>query len=594
MKVRRLFNMELKADGWYHYNSTIKKEEKVAPAIMIADKYKDYDTNEHTIKIEDDSGNVHQGTLDMLNSRNIDDLTKYGFLITPQNKNLLSGALLKMAHDMPPETVYESIGLIIKEDDIRYHGHELISNNGETGKLNPDAKFSLKPKGTLKEWASMFNKHVKGSPYLELGVALGVTGILISYYKKQGVDLHTPLVHFYADSSKGKTTLAQLILSVAGHPGKTDGLFKNWNNTNVAMIDIVSDNWGIPILFDEVSTQNTNFTQLLYTLSEGIERGRANQDGRVKKQKNWATIILSTGEAGLNELDSAKRNTGMGVRMLQFNAIFTKNATQSESIKRIIEKHHGHVLPHIAKEIIETDKNVMLELFDDKRKKFIEALEGTSEFANRVSNLYAVISVAALSFNSTFEKEGMVIDEDGLFDLLVEYEQQVSKTRDLGQEAYETLIQYLITNQQKIADEKNTFPPNSGTLGFHSTDSNDNKVIKILKTAFEDFIKNNQFESPINVSKALKNKGYFITSTNDRTASQETIHGERTACYTLKIEPEYHELFNALKAIDDNNPFKELVKNSNQSSGISKEAASVFQNDSINRERTIEDDLKGL
>lgn len=571
--------MELRADGWYHYNPQIKKLEKVAPPIKITEKQIDFETRENTVKIEDNKGNNHTDSSETLNSRNIESLAKYGFPITPQNKNLLSGALLNMSYGMDHVYIYKSVGLIIKEGSISYHGDRMISTDGTEGKLSADGPYTLKPSGTLKDWVQMYKKHVEGTPYLELAVALGISGIFIHYYQKQGIDLHSPIVHFYEDSSKGKTTLTQLALSVAGHPGKKNGLFKNWNSTSNAIISMLTDNWGIPILFDEISTYGAqqNISSLIYTLSDGLERARADQNGNAKKQGNWSTVILSTGEVNMDELSTSKRNTGIGVRILQFNGEFTKDAAQSEGIKKIIEKNHGHILPKIAAELIESAEENMTTIFHRHYEKFYNALDGTSDLVSRVSNLYAAIAVAAEAFNRTFRSYFMEIDEQQLFDLLVNHEKTISTSRNLGEQAHEKLVQYLISNQHKIADERSSYTPSSGTIGFFKSLNEETMAINLLKNEFTSFVENENFQGSVKIAKALSNKGYFVTSSGDRIAEQVTVEkGKREPFYTLKLSSEDEDLFTALKA-KKSNYFLESAQKYDQQNELSPKAADIFK-----------------
>lgn len=571
--------MNLKHDGWYHYNSNTKKDEKVAPPINITEKKIDFESRENTVKIEDHKGNAYTGSSEILNSRNIESLAKYGFPITPQNKNLLSGALLNMSYEMDHIYIYKSVGLLIKEGSISYHGDRMISTDGTKGKLSTDGPYTLKPSGTLQDWIQMYKTHVQGTPYLELAVALGISGIFIHYYQKQGIDLHSPIVHFYEDSSKGKTTLTQLALSVAGHPGKKNGLFKNWNSTSNAIISMLTDNWGIPILFDEISTYGAqqNMSSLIYTLSDGLERARADQHGNAKKQGNWSTVILSTGEVNIDELSTSKRNTGIGVRMLQFNGEFTKDAGQSEGIKKAIEKNHGHILPKIAAELIESAEEDMMTMFQRHYTKFYNALNGTSDLVSRVSNLYAAIAVAAEAFSRTFTPYFMKIDEQQLFNLLIDHEKGISSSRDLADQAHEKLIQHLIANQHKIVNEKSGYTPNTGTIGFFKSLDAKTRGISLLKNAFTSFVENENFQGSIKIAKALSNKGYFVTSSGDRIATQVMVEkGKREPFYTLKLTSEEEELFTTLKA-KKNNYFLESAQEHAQQNELSPKAADIFK-----------------
>ncbi|MCE3338431.1 DUF927 domain-containing protein, partial [Staphylococcus aureus] len=67
--------------------------------------------------------------------------------------------------------------------------------------------------------------------------------------------------------STGKSTAAALAVSVAGNPTKgNETLFRSWNATRNALEGYLSNNYGIPIVFDELSsTTLRDTTGLLYS-----------------------------------------------------------------------------------------------------------------------------------------------------------------------------------------------------------------------------------------------------------------------------------------------------------------------------------------
>ncbi len=577
--------MELKKNGWYHYDSKAKKEVYVAPPIDVTERYKDLESNEILITIEDDQGAKYHGTMEVLGSRNIEDLLKYGFPITPANKNLLCGALVERVNKLPFKIIYTNVGLTKHNNNYQFQGHTLLSSEGLEGVLKSDSPYDLQPSGNIDTWLQMYTDHVTGNTRLELILALGVSGIVITYLKKVcGVDLHNPIVHLYGDSSTGKTTAAQLALSVGGNPKKERGLFKTWNSTANGLVSMLSGNYGIPLLFDEISTISIrSLTTLIYTLAEGLERGRSNINGQHKEQREWSTVMLSTGEVGIDELGAAKQNTGIGVRLLQFEEVFTQSSNQSESIKRVINKNYGHVLPLIAKKVIESNEEDISHFYNERQHKFHEALKGQHKVVERVANLYAAVTLAAFIFNETFGEYNISMDEAKIFDFLVAHEKKVSTTRDLGEQAYEKLIQYLVTNQNKIADAKSIYSNSTGTIGFYDETRKDIYAIKILKGAFEDFINHHSdLQGSKKVAKALKEKNYFIVPLGrDRIGQQETVKpGHRETFYTLHLKPGDHTLFNPLNDPEkkDSDPVEQSPKAKESGPiGQSPEAKRIFK-----------------
>ena len=538
--------MKLNEDGWYYYNTKSKEYEKFAPYINISKKIKNLADNKTTVVISDNKDVICTEDMAVLTSKRIEELASYGLPIHNGNKSKLSEALQERAFNMPATNVYTSVGLKKRSDNFVYHGATIISSNErDIGELSESSSYNLTAKGNIENWITMYKNQVQGNTQLEIAVLFGLSGFIFAYLKEHGIDLHNPIVHLYGESSTGKTTAAQLALSVAGSPVKGKGLFRTWNSTSNAIISALADNHGIPVLYDEVSSAGIlNIMELVYTLAEGIERGRSDVTGQHREQRKWSTIILSTGEVGIDELNHSIKNTGVGVRLIQLKNTFTQSADQSENIKRTISQNYGHILDIVAKEVLETPIEDFIKFFKEERLKYISALDQTSELSERISNQYAALSVGALVFNSCFED--MTMDEENIFNFLVDYESTVSSKRDLADTAYHDLIQYLLSNQNKIVNKKSDYQHNTETIAFYESE-NDQHDIRMLKSSFEKFVKEYNYQGPQKIAKAMKEKGYFISKVTDRLAHQETVKSndksERVPFYTIKLNADYYEDF---------------------------------------------------
>ena len=74
----------------------------------------------------------------------------------------------------------------------------------------------------------------------------------------------------------------------------------------------MSNNYGIPIVFDELSsTTLKDTTGLLYSIAEGQGRQRSNVHGEVKAPKNWGTSVISTSEYSI--FNDSAQNDGLRV-----------------------------------------------------------------------------------------------------------------------------------------------------------------------------------------------------------------------------------------------------------------------------------------
>ena len=197
-----------------------------------------------------------------------------------------------------------------------------------------DSAYLLEPKGTFKDWLNMYMNEVKGHLLLELAVIFGISALVTAFLKhKHEVEFAGIIFSFTGQSSTGKSTAAALAVSVAGNPTKGNKtLFRSWNGTRNALEGYLSNNYGIPMVFDELSSATfKDTTGLLYSIAEGQGRQRSNVHGEVKTPKNWGTSVISTSEYSIFT-DSAQ-NDGLRVRTIEINEQFTTNATNADNIK---------------------------------------------------------------------------------------------------------------------------------------------------------------------------------------------------------------------------------------------------------------------
>src|SRR5699024_4533313 len=348
----------------------------------------------------------------------------------------------------------------------------------------------------------------------------------------------------------------------------------------------------------EVSSyRGYNISQLVYQLADGNPRGRADKDGNLRKQADAATIIFSTGETNVTEHKTNSRNTGVGVRILEFEGAVTNSAYQSQEIKKTITHNYGQILPLIAKELIDSEPSDIVEIFDDHYKKLSSKLKNSSSVVERITNFYAAILTSVTAFNETMKSVSELnlnnidlINVENIQALLVKYEQSSSQSRDIAEEVYEALLQYLIQNQHKISSGRHEYGRTRETIGHYEPTENVFRYknssegikrfnIKLLKTDFDQFIHSNQFEGTKKIQSALSDKGYIISKSESRIAEQETVTTDgqkrREAFYRIVIPDDMLDSFSysGVEGNEDNlkpelaSQFANTTDNTNSNNG---------------------------
>lgn len=457
----------------------------------------------------------------------ISSLMRLGLDVTNSNKQSLSNALLASIPYAEVVFVVTSYGF------NKFKGMQIFITDKVLSKepikellVVQNNKYDLAPKGSLVDWLQMYEDYVKGYPPLELAVVLGLSGPIICHLNQSYPDLKTLLVNFSGDSSKGKTTALSLAVSVAGEPNKGhQSLLRSWNGTSNANLGLLEGVYGIPIAFDELSANSTrNLDSLLYTLTEGVGRSRARSDGRLREVSTWSTTILSSGE--LDIFNRLSENTGLKMRVFNFRDIpWTESADQSEAIKACITANHGWLLSAFIEYLFTEDADI-----EHYFEEAIEALRDDSNLtitSERVFKKLAVITATANLLNDT---EILEVDVKAIYDLVVSQENEANQTRDIGKQAHERLMQYLLANQSLISSGSRS------KIGYI-----EGQTVCIYRDQLTKILKELGFEDARIVRKKWLESNVIVPSESDRVTTRKVIEGQKHISYRISIPDAYAE-----------------------------------------------------
>jgi len=471
----------------------------------------------HTIRV----------TYSELLTSGISSLMRLGLDVGNGNKQSLSNALLASIPYAEVVFIVSSYGFsTFKGKQIFICDRVLSKDLIEEAVEVQHEKYDLTPKGSLENWLQMYEDHVKGHPTLELAVVLGLSAPIICYLNQSYPDLKSLLINFSGDSSIGKTTALSLAVSVGGEPNKGhQSLLRSWNGTANANLGLLEGVYGIPIAFDELSAHySTKLDSLLYTLTEGVGRSRARSDGQLRKVKTWSTTILSSGE--LDIFNRLSENTGLKMRVFNFRDIpWTDSAEQSETIKASITVNHGWLLPAFVQYLFKEDADIEL-YFEEAVDKLRNdpAMTITSE---RVFKKLAVITATANLLNDT---EILEVDVKAIYDLVVSQENEANQTRDIGKQAHERLMQYLLANQSLISSGSRS------KIGYI-----EGQTVCIYRDQLTKILKELGFEDARIVRKKWLESNVIVPSESDRVTTRKVIEGQKHISYRISIPDAYAE-----------------------------------------------------
>lgn len=200
-------------------------------------------------------------------------------------------------------------------------------------------------KGSVESWHGSVAHLASGNYSMMTGVGAALAAPLIGLSGSDGFG-----IHFYEQSSAGKTTTANVAASLYGNP---DALRLTWYGTALGLAnEAAAHNDGLMPL-DEVGqgADPVSVSQSAYALFNGVGKLQGTKEGGNRDLKRWRTIAISTGEMDMETfIASAGRKTKAGqlVRLLNIplsKAIhfheYQNGKQHADALKQAYQEHHG-------------------------------------------------------------------------------------------------------------------------------------------------------------------------------------------------------------------------------------------------------------
>ena len=407
--------------------------------------------------------------------------------------------------------------------------------------INEDSSYvgalDLKPKGNLGNYLDDLREHVVPYKNISLAFALGVSSSIVAKLNMHYKDINTLLVHLFAESTKGKSTAAMLAISVWGNPNLSGGgLYNTWNSTENALSTSLAGNYGIAYALDELSMSKIeDTTSLIYNLVGGKDKARLTKDIELRAAATWTTSIISTGEVSL--LSKAKNNTGLDIRVLELGGIVrTEDANHSDQVKALVNRNYGVFGADFVKRLIEFPADRLKEIFEEEREIFIQKVKEKNiqdDMLSRTSCKYAIVTLTIRLINSRYKDRGIILDIEGIRELLVDTEINSINRRGIKRKAEDWLIQYIESNASKFKSGKET-NTNVDYWGTRKELPNGELEVAILTNKFEEIMRKGKFEDTKVVLEQLKKEGKLEYEAG-RLTRKRKVNAIQTPVYVIRL-----------------------------------------------------------
>ena len=465
-----------------------------------------------------DNGAKKEITMDRseyLNPTNLIAKQNIGLDVMRDNVNSLSQHFRNEEERAQRINIHKTLGFGKYEDTEIYKLYKCIGIDSTY-----EGDKEIKPKGSRETYIKMIKEDILGYPPLELILSIGLSAVVLGYVGEE-LSLDTQIVHLYGNSTTGKSTALKLAISLFGYPDvKKSGLFSTYNATENALIKQLEGIKGDPFAFDEISMSKTkNFTDMIYKISNGVDKARLNKNSEQVKKEPWLTTIMSNGEKSL--IGSANKNAGIHVRVLEIeNIVWTKNSQHSEKINSIILENYGHLGFEFATYVMNLGKNQI----KNEYKKTISKLKSLfknkgikDNFSDRRINKIAIIILTMRLFENMLN---IKMNKSGVLKIIVDVEKNSIKQRNFDKSFIEFFKEYISANASKFSNDNN-IDTIRDYIG-NKKKKNGYLELEILPIKFEEIVTEGGFEDYKVVLKELKKSGYLDCDKDRYTRKRKT------------------------------------------------------------------------
>lgn len=440
-------------------------------------------------------------------------LSKIGIEVTTENsKNLvryISDCIGMNPVRLEPKRSINRLGWAGNEfmpyaSDIVYDGDEAFE----------PIYRNIQQKGNYERWKE-YCGNLRKNKVVRLAFAASLASVLI-----ERVNALPFVFHIWSgESGTGKTVAIMAAMSIWGNP-KMGGLVKTMNTTKVNIMRTSAFLYSLPYAGDELQTMkdkwSTNFDQLIYQITEGIDRGRGKASGGVEETKTWKNSYLFTGEEPITKANS---RAGSKNRVIEIEAegklIEDGNATVG-----FLTENYGHA----GKELIEYLQGTETKNLQAQYRKYYDAMCHLDTTEKQAMAMACILLADKILTQVVFTCEKAYEIED--ISMYLRSAQEV----DVAEQSYQMVLNWIAKNPVRFRDPDEADSLNRGEVWGKIEDIDDGTmtVATVNKSVLCDFLDKAGFDYAA-VSKKWAEQNRIVKNSQGKFVHQTKVFGVKAS-----------------------------------------------------------------
>ncbi len=371
-------------DGTEEVELTFKKRGKWRPLLLskrvVSDARKIIEFADYNLPVD---------------SNNAKKMVEYLSAFDAYNGDLIPNTFI--ARSTGWKTLQDKYVFVLNRSVSRGAKKQQTESQGMTIDFRPDNEFerfvkALTPEGTYPKWREVA-KEVLQFPVAAFAFYASFAAPLLKI-------LNAPsfIIHFWGNTSVGKTTVLELASSIWGNPHKdSGGLVFGWESTPVFLERMAGFFCDMPIFPDDSqNVEDKKMSRMLYQLANSTSKGRGSITA-IQRPKSWRTVVFSTGEKKLTECTTYG---GAQARTLELYGPPFANADGVfiSELKQTVRENYGHAGPKFIEGLLSImDRPNELTALKAEFRRYHQSLsrEAGSMIGDRIAQYFSVIKLAA-------------------------------------------------------------------------------------------------------------------------------------------------------------------------------------------------------
>lgn len=331
------------------------------------------------------------------------------------------------------------------------------------------------------------------------------------------------------ESGTCKTVAIMAAMSIWGNP-KMGGLVKTMNTTKVGIMRTSAFLYSLPYAGDELQTMKdkwtTNFDQLIYQITEGIDRGRGRASGGVEETKTWHNSYLFTGEEPVTKSNS---RAGSKNRVIEIE-VEEKLLEDGNYTVSVLTENYGHA----GKLLIEYLQNTESKKLQEEYKKYFDAMCQLDTTEKQAMAMACMLVADRILTDVIFKDEIALNVKD------VEKYLRSAKEVDVAERSYQMVLNWIARNPIRFQNPNDEDSSNKGEVWGRIDSDEDHPerppVAVINKDVLCDFLDKGGYDYAA-VSKKWASKDRLIRNSQGKLVHQTKVYGVKASYIKLNMEP---------------------------------------------------------